>query len=160
MDLRLMIRGQIPSGKNAIVVTRTGMRFPKKRFKDWRKHALRELGPPPEVPYDGPVRMEVIYVRGDEIRRDMPGMLDAICHVLEKGGFLADDKHIRELEWVVGEADMPDIFDIPAVYIRLTPLGRPLPPPARPQGSRTPGRRRTSSPRRGRTKPQSTQRTD
>jgi hypothetical protein len=37
------LTGQIPSGKNAVVVTRTGMRFPAKRFKLWREDALKQL---------------------------------------------------------------------------------------------------------------------
>ncbi len=41
--LTLTLTGQCPSGKNAIVITRTGLRFPKKRFVDWRTEALKEI---------------------------------------------------------------------------------------------------------------------
>jgi crossover junction endodeoxyribonuclease RusA len=72
--------------------TKTGMSFPKKSFADWRAEAIRQIktqfsGEPIAVPCN--VRLD--YVAGDKRRRDMPAVLDAVWHVLEKAGVVADD---------------------------------------------------------------------
>lgn len=98
----ISLTGQLPSGKNAVVVTRTGQRFPQARFKAWREHALRQLRPQlaghPWL-YDGPIHLIVDYVPGDRRRRDLPGMLDALCHLLEKAGVVRDDAQIQAVTW-------------------------------------------------------------
>jgi hypothetical protein len=44
-------------------------------------------------------KLIVDYVPGDNRVRDVAGMLDAICHVLEKIGLVDNDGLIRDCEW-------------------------------------------------------------
>lgn len=100
-----VLKMQIPSGKNAVQITRTGKRYPGKRFKAWRdaemlsvkqKMAATRIKP---VSFDGPVSMIVDYVPGDNIRRDVPGLLDALCHLIEKVGLVQDDAQVKCVQW-------------------------------------------------------------
>lgn len=108
MSITFTITGQMPSGKNAVVVTRTGHRFPAKRFTDWRTKALDEL----QTQCDGipqPIRHKlaliVDYTPGDLRVRDVAGMLDAICHLLERSGLIENDGLIRDCTWHEFEMD-------------------------------------------------------
>ncbi len=92
--LTLLFTGQIKGGKNNMVVTRTGQHFPKKSWAIWRDAAVREIVsqlPPVFTPIDKPCNMTMHYVSGDKHRRDMPAIIDAIFHVLEKAGVVTDD---------------------------------------------------------------------
>lgn len=89
--------GQMKSGKNLVQVTRTGQRYPKKGFKVWRDAMLKQI--PKDAPFEGPVALIVDYVPGDLLRRDAPGILDALCHLLEKGGVLFDDAQVKNVNW-------------------------------------------------------------
>jgi Holliday junction resolvase RusA-like endonuclease len=89
---------QIPSGKNAVQITRTGKRYPGKRFKAWRDEAMGKI-PYPVTEFSGPVTMTVDYVPGDNIRRDVPGLLDALCHLIEKVGLVRDDAQVKCVQW-------------------------------------------------------------
>lgn len=89
---------QIPSGKNAVQTTRTGKRYPGKRFKAWRDEAMGQLSYP-VTEFTGPVSMIVDYVPGDNIRRDVPGLLDALCHLIEKVGLVQDDAQVKSVRW-------------------------------------------------------------
>ena len=89
---------QIPSGKNAVQITRTGKRYPGKRFKAWRDEAMGKI-PYPVTEFRGPVTMIVDYVPGDNIRRDVPGLLDALCHLIEKVGIVQDDAQVKCVQW-------------------------------------------------------------
>lgn len=90
------ISGQCPSGKNAIIVTRTGHRFPNQRFVDWRNHALTEIFQQIKIKevIDYPISVDIKYMAGDRIRRDMPGIIDALWHVIEKAGIVSDDTYL------------------------------------------------------------------
>ena len=102
------LSGQIPSGKNAVVVTRTGMRFPAKRFKLWREQALAQLGEQgagQQEPIDQTVSLECEYTPGDRRTRDVPGMLDALLHVIVKAGLLVDDGLVWAVTWRRNELD-------------------------------------------------------
>jgi len=96
---RLELPGQLPSGKNRIIVTRTGKRIPDKRFVQWRQAMLRLVSPRPGFPHEGPVLLRVWYTPGNLIRRDVDGMLGAIMHLLEKGGWLLDDALVKDVDW-------------------------------------------------------------
>lgn len=91
---------QIPSGKNRIIITRTGHRFPEKRFSNWRKAAIESIAPQ-ILPFEdtAEVKMFVSYTPGDRIRRDVTGMMDAIFHLVEKVGIVTDDAKIKDVEW-------------------------------------------------------------
>lgn len=93
-----VLQMQIPSGKNAVQITRTGKRYPGKRFKAWRDEAMGQL-PYPVMEFAGPVSMIVDYVPGDQIRRDVPGLLDALCHLIEKVGLVQDDAQVKSVRW-------------------------------------------------------------
>ena len=93
------LQGQIPSGKNAVMITRTGRRYPSKRFKDWRDDAIDQLTNCYTYMMLGDMHLVVDYVPGNKIRRDVPGMLDAICHLLEYTGILQDDAQVKNVEW-------------------------------------------------------------
>ena len=105
INLTFKLNGSIPSGKNAVMVTRTGQRYPQKRFKAWRDYALTQCGGLTGKPYEKPVAMVVDYVPADFRRRDLPGMADALCHLLEKAGILKDDCLVYQLNWKTFEPD-------------------------------------------------------
>lgn len=96
--LIFLLNHQIPSGKNAVKINRKGQRYPDKKFVIWRAKALEAIGGVAQA-FPGPVHMIVDYVPGDNIRRDAPGMLDALCHLIEKAGIVADDKQVKSLVW-------------------------------------------------------------
>ncbi len=96
--LTFFLACQLPSGKNQVKITRTGRRYPDKNFVHWRAKALAAIGGVP-APFPGPVQMIVHYVPGDRIRRDLPGLLDALCHLLERAGIVRDDAQVKSLVW-------------------------------------------------------------
>jgi Holliday junction resolvase RusA-like endonuclease len=88
------IPGQIRGGKNNMIVTRSGMHFPKPEWAKWRDVtvALIKLQLPPGwKPISRPCDVHLEYVAGDKRRRDMPAILDSIFHCLEKAGVVEDD---------------------------------------------------------------------
>lgn len=106
--LSFTLLGQITSGKNSIKTTRTGRRYPTKRFVVWRDEAETQLRKhllalvfrwAIILPKPMRVKLVVQYYPGDLIRRDVPGMLDAICHVLEIAGIVEDDAQIKAVDW-------------------------------------------------------------
>jgi len=102
MSVTFTLTGQMCSGKNAVVVTRTGHRFPAKRFTDWRTKAMAELreqcdGFPQPIRHR--IALIVDYTPGDLRVRDVAGMLDAICHLLERSGLIEHDGLIRDCTW-------------------------------------------------------------
>lgn|SRR5574343_26324 len=101
-SIKIILNGQMQSGKNRVMITRKGQRYPPARFKSWREDMLNQIGPI-EAPLSGPVALTVSYVPGDNIRRDVPGILDAICHLLERSGLVMDDAQIKAVSWVTGE---------------------------------------------------------
>ncbi len=84
-----VITGQTPSGKNAVVVTRSGHRYPQARFVNWRKEALKQL--PKLKMIEAPCSVMIDYFPSDNRRRDVPGIIDALWHLLERGGLIKDD---------------------------------------------------------------------
>jgi hypothetical protein len=101
MTFKLM--GQLPSGKNRIIVTRSGHRFPdpKSRFPKWRDEAMKQIftqiADKPMVVHK--CKLVVDYVPGDARVRDCAGMIDALCHVMEKAKVIENDGLIRDVEW-------------------------------------------------------------
>ena len=84
-------------GKNNIIITRTGHRFPKPSWARWRDDAVRQVKqfiPRGFTPFNTPVNVRLEYFAGDKRRRDMPAIVDAIFHVLEKAGVVTDDWHL------------------------------------------------------------------
>ena len=101
INLTLRLTGQIPSGKNAVKITRTGKRYPDMRFKLWRQEALKQLGKQLDTvfPTTKPVTLIIDYTPSDQRRRDLPGMLDALCHLLEKAELVKDDAQVVQCTW-------------------------------------------------------------
>lgn len=106
------LTGQMPSGKNSVVVRRDGKRFPSRRFSLWRDAALAEVArhKVPLRPIEGPCHVTVWYTRGDDRRRDVPGMMDALCHLMERADIVRDDSLLVSWEWVPIEGDEPSVW--------------------------------------------------
>jgi Holliday junction resolvase RusA-like endonuclease len=99
--VRFILKGQIPSGKNAMQVTRTGHHYPLKRFTDWRSAAevqIREQVGFPKA-QEGPCSAVFSYWAGDLRRRDVPGMIDALFHLFERLALVKDDSLIQNVRW-------------------------------------------------------------
>lgn len=96
--VRITLVGQIKGGKNNMVVTRTGLHFPKPEWAKWRDGMLRQVGGQYAHP---PIRTtclaRVNYWAGDRKRRDVPAILDSIWHVLERSGVVEDDSLIKSV---------------------------------------------------------------
>lgn len=115
--LRAVLEGQMPSGKGQIRTQILGgrlHRFPQKRFTDWRGAAWAQLdrqrGAWPTL--RTPALVTVRYFKGDLLRRDTPGIMDALCHLLEwcpvhgkkkaprcPFPFVADDSLLEAWSW-------------------------------------------------------------
>jgi len=92
--LVLRLTEQVRGGKNAMGVTRTGRHYAKPVFKRWRDDAVRQIQNQIPVGFRQifvPCNVRLDYVAGDKRRRDMPAVLDAIFHALEKAGVVNDD---------------------------------------------------------------------
>lgn len=86
--------GQIKGGKNNICITRTGHRFPNTKWAKWRDKMVASVKaqlPPEFKTIDFPTNIRLTYWAEDKRRRDMPAIVDAIFHVLEKAGVATDD---------------------------------------------------------------------
>lgn len=111
---------QIPSGKNMVMTTRTGHRYPNTRFKAWRQEAIAQinLAAAEGASFQGPVSLTVEYTPGDHIRRDVPGLLDALCHLIEKTSILADDAQVKRVAWTTRSVQPKR----PRCWVTVTPL--------------------------------------
>jgi len=92
--MHLRIQGQVRGGKNGMGVTRTGRHYAKPLFRAWRDDATRQVQdqlPAGWKPVTEPLNIRLDYYAGDKRRRDMPAVLDAVWHVLERAGLVADD---------------------------------------------------------------------
>lgn len=97
--IHISIRGKTPSGKNAVQITRTGRRYPNERFSKWKADAMRQIDRKWLAPVfpDGPLTVNISYTPGDLIRRDAPGIVDALFHVLEAAQVVADDAQFKNV---------------------------------------------------------------
>lgn len=118
--ITLNLLGQMPSGKNAVNVTRTGHRYPNQRFVTWREKAMWEvrmqLKGKSTLSPSSKIYMECWYWPGDLRRRDVPGMEDALCHLLEKMGIVDDDALICDQNFHTMELDRQN----PRIRIQLS----------------------------------------
>jgi Holliday junction resolvase RusA-like endonuclease len=112
----LVLRGQVRGGKNNMGVTKTGIHYPQKPWKLWRDAMLAQLQEQRIGPtICEPCAAEINYYAGDRKRRDLPAILDAIWHVLERGGVVKDDSLIKSVN-LKGGYDKTH----PRAVIRLT----------------------------------------
>lgn len=97
IGVSITITGQIRGGKNSVQTTKTGRRYPNKVWAKWRDDAVREVVaqiPKGWKPISQHTNVRMEYFAGDKRRRDMPAIIDAAFHVLEKAGFTEDDTHL------------------------------------------------------------------
>lgn len=99
--LRIVICGQVRGGKNNAGRKKSGGSYAKPLFKKWRDEAVRSVHeqlPRGWVSIHQPVNVRVTYVSGDRRRRDCPAILDAVWHILERAGVVADDTLLWPVE--------------------------------------------------------------
>lgn len=102
--IEFRLSAQLPGGKNAVKMTRTGHRYPDERFTAWRDRAVTEIRIrsdicPKMLPLKGALTMRVDYCPQDRRRRDLDNMLSALFHLLAYVGMIEDDSQITDLIW-------------------------------------------------------------
>lgn len=106
--MKFTIVGQIKSGKNNMGITRSGHRYPRKSWADWRDNVKAQIlaqSPRGVPPIDTDATFDVVYIPGDKIRRDVPGMLDALFHCFERTGIVSDDTLFKDVSWKTAPLD-------------------------------------------------------
>ncbi len=88
------INGIIRGGKNNMIVCRNGAHIPKPSWRKWRDDAVNQILD--QIPLGfrhifEPCNVRLDYIAGDQRRRDMPAIIDALFHVLEKAQVVTDD---------------------------------------------------------------------
>lgn len=107
------VNGQIHGGKNNMGITRTGKHYPKKDFKEWRDGVIADLITQKlkykYVLLEGKKNgWEFYYCPKDNRRRDVPMILDAVFHCLERAGVVNDDCIIKDFRFTdCGVSDDP-----------------------------------------------------
>lgn len=100
VKLSIVMRGQIMGGKNGILITRSGHRYPNPKWEKWRNEQVSSVKlqlPDHFQTITTAANVRLTYWAGDMRRRDMPAIIDSIWHVLEKSGVVKDDM----LLWVI-----------------------------------------------------------
>jgi len=100
--VRIVIQGQVRGGKNNMIVTQEGLHFPRPTFRRWRDDAVMQIFTQyyTATPvFTEPCSARILYMAGDRRKRDIPAVMDAIWHVLERALLVADDSLIRNVEW-------------------------------------------------------------
>ena len=130
--LRLLLEGQLPSGKNQVGIQREEQliplvaapvrHHPNARFERWRRDAECQLLSQltawrASLPLVVPMLMYVWYWPGDRRIRDRSGMTDALFHLFEHAGIIANDRLIEDPLW----RTMPLDTKRPRVAIVLRP---------------------------------------
>ncbi len=96
----LVISGQLKSGKNHMQIGRNGRHYPLPAWAIWRDGIVLRLRTQRRgMFFDSPCFVNVKYWRSDNRRRDVPGMMDAICHCLERAGIVKDDSLLTNWVW-------------------------------------------------------------
>jgi hypothetical protein len=115
--MEFVLLGQMPSGKNAVKITQTGKRYPEARFVKWREGAFEDLRrwKVPSSISNETYLVCVDYYPGDFRRRDAPGIIDALCHLLERWGFVSDDCLLEDWEF----KKMPLDRENPRAVVRI-----------------------------------------
>jgi Holliday junction resolvase RusA-like endonuclease len=118
--VKITLKGQVRGGKNSMGVTKTGIHYPLPAFRAWRDAMLAQV----QAQFSGPTICEpclahIVYWAGDRKRRDVPAILDAIWHVLERAGVVFDDSLIKSV-YLTGGYDKEN----PRAEIELTAQAR------------------------------------
>lgn len=99
----IILKGQMKSGKNSMQIDpRTGQHYPLPDFVNWREEMSYQIMQQKKVinPFSSPSSVSVIYTAGDRRRRDVPGMMDALCHLFEHCGIVTDDSLLEDWHWL------------------------------------------------------------
>lgn len=101
VKVEITLSGQMKSGKNGMLVDpQSGRHYPSPQFREWRdrmKAAIIDQVGIKKI--SEPCSILVKYTPGDRRRRDVPGMMDALCHVLERAGTVVDDSLLVHWLW-------------------------------------------------------------
>jgi Holliday junction resolvase RusA-like endonuclease len=105
--LELHLSGQVRGGKNNMKMTRTGRHYPDPKFVLWRADMFRQIAK--QLPTIHTITEHGFfwyfeYTPEDNRRRDVPAVLDAVFHVLEKAFIVKDDCQIKNMEFHTLEA--------------------------------------------------------
>ena len=106
--LELYLKGQVRGGKNNMRMTRTGRHYPDPKFVLWRADMLRQIAkqlPTIHTITEYGFHWCFEYTPEDKRRRDIPAVLDAVFHVLEKAFIVRDDFQIQNIEFRTLEAN-------------------------------------------------------
>ena len=100
-EFSFKIKGIIRGGKNHINITRTGQRYPNREWAKWRDMTVSGIKRvmPNGLIFDAPVEMWVQHIPSDKRKRDLPAMIDAIFHCMEKAGLITDDCLVKNITW-------------------------------------------------------------
>lgn len=106
----IKLKGQVRGGKNNILMTRSGRRYPNPLFTKWVMDAHRQI-----VAQLGPAHCRkpisafnwhwnFTYTPEDNRRRDIPAVLDGLFHLFEHAGIVTDDRYIANLHFTTRPA--------------------------------------------------------
>lgn len=99
--IELRLTGQVRGGKNNMKISRQGFHYPAPEFVAWRNKAtgqMMEQRPAGFKPItDRSLSWQFIYTPEDNRRRDVPAVLDAVFHCLERAMIVADDCLIKQI---------------------------------------------------------------
>jgi Holliday junction resolvase RusA-like endonuclease len=114
--------GKCKSGKNAVQITRQGRRYPNESFVKWRHHYGAQLGRQwgLKPPITEELKAVIRYTPGDRIRRDAPGIIDALFHLFEHFNIVADDAQFKAIDYAQQALNKT----APNVSVRIEPLKR------------------------------------
>ena len=115
----LHLTGQIRGGKNNVIVTRSGRRFPNPVFAKWRDSMMKQIDKVDCEVFSTPTRITVQYWHGDLLRRDVDALLGGIFHLLERSGIVKDDTLFKEAHWLPMGLDRKN----PRATVQIEPLG-------------------------------------
>ncbi len=115
---RIVLRGQVRGGKNAMGITKSGRHYAKSPFKKWRKEMMAQINAQDAGGWliHEPTNIRIDYVAGDKKRRDQTGIFDALFHLLEYAQVVTDDS----LLWVTESTRSYDKAN-PSVVIMFLP---------------------------------------
>lgn len=106
--LRLHLHSQVRGGKNNMCITRAGIHYPNPKFVEWRDRMFQQIKeqlPVIETITNKNLKWTFTYTPEDNRRRDIPAILDAVFHVLERAFIVKDDCLIKNISFVELPAD-------------------------------------------------------
>jgi len=97
------ITGQVAAGKNNIQTTKSGHRYPNPSFERWAKSAYQQIHlqqrQRPRFALTINLHILIDYWPGDRRTRDIPAIVDAVFHVLEKMDVVENDRQFKRCDF-------------------------------------------------------------